>query len=488
MSARQGSSLRSALLGIAAEYRGDPDAYARRFLRCQLTPQQSQILRLLDTPPYRVLVPSATNVGKTFAAAVRASYFFDTHVPSVVLATAPTKVSVADLLFKELRRIRPTLDGFAPKDTRLQYAIDHYVHGFTAAKADAFQGRHEEYQGIVFDEATGVDIEFWKRANTMHGRRLGHWWLATYNPNDISSYVYGIEDGDDPWHVVRLSALDHPNIIAALRGEVAPIPGAVQIEEVIGRMRVECRQVDKNEYEPDMDFEFPVVIGGPLKLWRPITPEFEAQILGRWPIAGNESIWTPAVYEQSRNRQMGITDEWGIAVGCDVARFGADKTTIAVRKGPVLFHLEALSGNNSKQTADCIKVILAAVVSTQSAAKCVPVYVDGTGGYGSGVIDHAEGYNFIDVNSSEKSPDPRFPNVRSYLWWNLRHIADNAVCDFSRLPAGESAALKRELCSPRYHLDAKGRRVVEVKSQIRQRLGSSPDRADAVNLCYYLGV
>lgn len=469
-----------ALQVLAAHYKGDPEAYARRFLRRQLTAKQAEILSLLDTPPYRVLVPSANTQGKTFAAAVRASYFFDTHVPSVTLATAPTKVQIRDLLFKELRRVRPSSEGFAPKDTRLQYAIDHYVHGFTAAKADAFQGRHEENLGIIFDEATGVYVEFWQRAETMFGGHAGHWWLATYNPNDVTSHAFQVEDRGG-WHVVRLNALEHPNIAAELVGNPPVIPSAIRLDTILRRIKFECRCLEPGEFDPVTDFEF----AG--KSYRPLTPEFEAQILGRWPIAGSESIWTPALYNRARQTGMTIPDEWALAAGCDVARFGDDKTTIAVRKGPALIHLEALTGLNSVQVAERLRVVLTHYAGSSKLARQVPTYVDETGGYGASVVDNADGYHFIGVNAASQSPDPRFPNTRSWLWWNLRYIADAGACDFSRIPEFESALLRSELCSPRYHLDAKGRRVVEIKSQVKQRLTRSPDRADAVNLCYLLG-
>ena len=66
-----------------------------------------------------MLVRSANNQGKTFAAACLASWFFDSFAPSVTLATAPSMAQVRDLLFKELRTVRPLPYGFLPKDTRL---------------------------------------------------------------------------------------------------------------------------------------------------------------------------------------------------------------------------------------------------------------------------------------------------------------------------------------------------------------------------------
>jgi hypothetical protein len=39
--------------------------------------------------------------------------------------------------------------------------------------------------------------------------------------------------------------------------------------------------------------------------------------------------------------------------------------------------------------------------------------------------------------------------------------------------------------APTWKLDAEGRRVVEPKDKIKERLGRSPDGLDALNLAYY---
>ena len=41
-----------------------------------------------------------------------------------------------------------------------------------------------------------------------------------------------VVDGNPAWRVIRLSALDHPNIYAQLRGNLMVIPYAVTLEQV----------------------------------------------------------------------------------------------------------------------------------------------------------------------------------------------------------------------------------------------------------------
>lgn len=478
---RAGNEAEDAVARALARHAGNLPAYARDYLRRPLTPKQEEMLAGLDAPPYRVLARSANTQGKTFAAAAKCSHFFDTVRPSITLATAPTYVQVRDLLFKELRTLRPTSAGFLPKDTRLQAGWDHFVHGFTAATADSFQGRHAERLGLLFDEATGVDRGFWDRGETMFESHGGHWWLCTYNPNDSSSPAFAAEESGG-WRVVVLSALDHPNITAELAGRPPPVPAAVRLDTLLRRLATDCERVAPGAELPT-DFELPAGSG---VFWRPLTPEFEAQILGRWPVQPTAALFSPALLDRCESALVDIDPGWPLQVGVDCARFGDDRTAIAVRAGRVLAHLETHSAVTTTWTAERVRQLLREFVPDADRARRVPVCVDDTGGYGAGVIDQAGGYNYVGVCLAAAGPDPRFPNTRTYLWCNLAHAAAAGGLALGRLTPGDRAALRRELAAARYTVDGRGRRRVEPKAQIKERLGRSPDRADAVALAYYL--
>src|SRR5262245_11970829 len=77
-------------------YRDDPEGFARYVLKVTLTPLQVDVARLLLVPPYRVLVPSANNMGKTHAAAAITLWWFCTRRPCTVLTTAPKYDQVRD--------------------------------------------------------------------------------------------------------------------------------------------------------------------------------------------------------------------------------------------------------------------------------------------------------------------------------------------------------------------------------------------------------
>lgn len=475
-----------AVARVFSRFRGDPVAYATDHLGRVLTPKQVEILTKLEQPPYRVLARSANTQGKTFTAALKCSQFYDCYDPSITLATAPTYDQVRDLLFRELRTIRPDAAGFAPKDTRLQSSPNHFVHGLATNHPDRFQGRHIEHLGILFDEATGLDGWIWGRGETMFESTGGHWWLATYNPNDSASPVYAQEESG-AWSLVVLSALEHPNVLAELQGLPPPIPGAIRLDTILRRMAAECEQVSGTP-DPAEHFEFPADSGA---WWRPLTPDFEAQVLGRWPVSPTAALFSPLMAEQCFTTfARAYSNHWQIAVGCDVARFGDDKTAIAVRVGPCLQRLETHTKVDTSWIAQRLRQVVNETLDgmslDRSLSTTIPVFIDDTGGYGAGVIDQADGYCFRGVNASAESPDPRFPNTRSYLWCNLAALASAGVLDLSRVAGGERLALRQELTTARYSIDTKGRRVVEPKAHIKERLRRSPDRTDAIGLAYYL--
>ena len=177
----------------ANEFADDPLGYCREYLGVKLWDKQREIIEKLMTPPYQVLVRAGHNVGKTFVAACLASWFYDSFNPGQTLCTAPTKASVRDILFAELRKLRPNQEGFLPKDTLLQdkpptSAITHHHHpppspttthhhcvrGLTTAKSEAFQGRHCERLLLIYDEAVGIEPQLFEKTEPQSrpGRRL----------------------------------------------------------------------------------------------------------------------------------------------------------------------------------------------------------------------------------------------------------------------------------------------------------------------------
>ncbi|HEX5273162.1 MAG TPA: hypothetical protein VFW33_21850, partial [Gemmataceae bacterium] len=132
----------------------DPHAYALRPVEFAvevlgvntLTADQQHILEALHRPPYRVLVPSAHDTGKSFSAAVAALYWYYSFDLGLVLTTAPTEKDVIDILWAEIRTLaqraglRPPFIG--PKAPEICDHENHYAKGYVSRLNQGFQGRH----------------------------------------------------------------------------------------------------------------------------------------------------------------------------------------------------------------------------------------------------------------------------------------------------------------------------------------------------------
>jgi hypothetical protein len=181
--------------------------------------------------------------------------------------------------------------------------------------------------------------------------------------------------------------------------------------------------------------------------------------------------------------QKPIDPSASAVVGCDVARFGDDNTEIMARRGDSVILLEHHNGWSTSQTAGRLKEICRELASLPEPPMKIQVRIDDAG-VGGGVVDQADGYNFIGVNGASKAISQDYPNIRSEAWFAVAQMAREGRTDLSRLSAKDQTELRRQCMSPMWKLDNQGRRVVEPKSDTKKRLGRSPDGADALNLCY----
>lgn len=193
--------------------------------------------------------------------------------------------------------------------------------------------------------------------------------------------------------------------------------------------------------------------------------------------AANENTLIPLPLVTEARRRHLKPDAYqhaGRVLGVDVARYGDDRTVIVKRQGLVAHEPIVLKGADSMTVA-------ARVAGLKAEWEADAIMVDGSGGYGAGVIDRLRqlGHAVLEVQFGGKASDARFANKRTEMWW--------AVKDW--LEAGgvlpDNADLSRELSAPTYSLDnAKGLLALEPKDKIKERIGVSPDLADALAITF----
>jgi hypothetical protein len=173
------------------------------------------------------------------------------------------------------------------------------------------------------------------------------------------------------------------------------------------------------------------------------------------------------------------------AIGVDVARGGPAQTAVAKRYGAWFAPLIKISG---RQTIDGPSV--AALVYKEYVPGCaINIDIGATAGGGAyeslrfnrDITDPINPINNAQsVDMRDRSGKYRLVNVRAASYWKLRECLDPVHGENLALPP--DSELLADLCAPRYKLTASGIQL-EAKEDIVQRLGRSPDAADAVVLC-----
>ena len=164
-------------------------------------------------------------------------------------------------------------------------------------------------------------------------------------------------------------------------------------------------------------------------------------------------------------------------MGIDVARYGDDRTVIQKRQGLVAFKPKVFSGLDNMQVADV-------AASEIASFKPHTVFIDA--GRGEGVIDRLRqmGFNVVEANFGARAMNAdRYINRRGEMWENMKKWLESGGSI-----SGDEPELAEELSIPTYSFDASNRMALEKKEKIKERIGKSPDLADALALTFFAPV
>jgi hypothetical protein len=494
---------------IEKAYREDPATYVKHRLGVNWWSKQIEAARAV-VEKRRVFVQASHSIGKSNMCGGLSNWHFDMHCPGITITTAPTQLQVNDVLWKEIRTQRGSrIQHLKPSSPRMQTAPDHFAVGMVAKTGDAFQGRHAENMLFVFDEAVGINGQMYEACEGMMvgpGRR----WIAICNPTSTNSRAYQeVTRGDGAWHVIIISAFEHPNILAQMKGEPAPYPKAVQIVWVDEMVRSQCEEIDpRDKRSRDFWWALPDLMTGKRdldnpQLWRP-NGYFESRVLGWWPSVSAGSVWSDAQWlYATRNESSGIgiiqdgdVMDLPAEIGCDVASTGTDYTTIIGRRGGVVYYYKTGNGWTPKRIAGELKEAASWMAGHRMA------YFGGQGNVigedpkqilikcdhdatGNAVRENMEGWNFVTQSGASTPFDKTlYPNRRCESWFTLAEMADKGLIDLSRLGEDVRNRMRAQAMGPQWELNGNGQRQLEEKKKTRARLRRSPDDMDALALAF----
>lgn len=487
-----------------SRYQSNPQAYASDILNVTLTPDQATMLQSI-VENRRTLVKASHAIGKTFTAAIAESWWYDCWSKHIGYITAPTWPQAFGLTFKQLkmlRRARNLPGAILEREIRDEDRNNegyHYIRALNAETGEGFQGEHSAPILIVIEEGVGVPKYIWDAVGglmTHPDCRV----FAIGNPTDEAT-EFGLASQSILYNVLSISALDHPNILAELQCQPAPFPDAVRLQWLYEMLEKECERVEK-PIEDSFEFHALPEVKAALEGRQPSgeqwhyqpTAYFQGRVLGEFPTQADQQVIPRSWLKHQLSLEPLATDI--PELGCDVARFGDDRTTIFTRRGPCLYRGREIRKMDVDEVADACKDEAREAVRQwrpelsanehERLAKILRIKVDVTGGLGVApvVLLRNAGYQAVEVNSSSAAKDPeQYRNVRSELWFEMRERARNKRLDLSRLRKDIRERLERELSAPKYK--APGKKVVEEKAVTKARLGASPDLADGANLAFY---
>lgn len=178
-------------------------------------------------------------------------------------------------------------------------------------------------------------------------------------------------------------------------------------------------------------------------------------------------------------------------LGVDVARGGQDKTVISKRYGNWFAELLKYPGKATTDGPSVAALVMQHHEKRSEDDKGPKVHIDAIG-VGTSPFDILKNNNIetVPVIASEGSDQLdklkklKFRNLRAEMYWRFREALDPANGEEIALPPDPE--LLADLCAPKWSLTVSGI-LIESKADIIERIGRSPDCADAVVMAAWLG-
>lgn len=433
-------------------YKSDPYLWAKDILGFHMWSIQRQIAEAL-VKYKKVGVSSCHGSGKSALTAVLIMWWVCTRQDrdAIAMISAPTYQQLHAIIFESLRKAHTEHNLPGTINLQDEWKSDNgTILAFGRKPSDqnsnAFQGIHRTGGVLVaLDEAVGVHENIFVGAEAVTTGKLDKI-IAIFNPDDVNSYIGKAWQRQDPsWHFISISAFQTPNFT----GEWVP--------DIARNGLVSPEWVEEKKAS-----------------WGEDSPRYKSKILGEFSLETTNSLFSPADLLKGHVTEIAPRSESKPRLGCDIARFGEDNTTV------YLYH-----DGQARKIGDWSKVDLlttAERIHDLAIRNGVDeVRVDGVG-IGAGVVDIlariCDGqYSPIGLTGNASSPDlDKWANARAFWYDSVRERMYQNKLDIDIT----DVILADELGTVTYHFkNNRGSLQIDKKEDIRQRTGKSPDYADA---------
>lgn len=207
------------------------------------------------------------------------------------------------------------------------------------------------------------------------------------------------------------------------------------------------------------------------------------ELLGEWVDEDDGRQVIPSLWVELAQARWREPDRPLDAVGVDVGG-GKDATVYAPRHDKTIGTLDVCYGNTVYDGPSAVTRLIQNLKGSDSAL----VVIDSTGGWGGSLYDHAKQLLTNPLMSAVMSARSDmldqhghfgFQNLRAQAYWNLRECLDPEGSVRLSLPPDDELAA--ELTAHKYKMGLSGV-LLDPKDDVKELLGRSPDRSDAVAL------
>jgi hypothetical protein len=431
-------------------WRGFPQQFVREVFGVVPDAWQDDVLAAFPANP-RLAMKACKGPGKTAVLAWLAWNFLLTRPHPKIAATSVTGDNLADNLWAEMAKWQGQSEllkaTFEWQKTRI-ICRDHPETWWMSARpwsrsasreeqGLALAGLHADYIMFILDESGGIPDAVMVSADAaLSSCKEGHI-VQAGNPTHLEGPLYRACTTERRlWHITEIT-------------------GDPDDPKRSPRVKVEWAREQIEKYGRD-------------------NPWVLINVFGRFPPSSiNALIGSDECADATRRfyREADI-DHAARILGVDVARFGDDSSVIFPRQGLVAFppiqyrNLDSATGGGA----------VAGKWRDWSADAC---FVDDSGGYGAGWIDALRGLGRspIGISFASRPTDLRYLNKRAEMYF----LAVQWIKDGGAIP--NCPELISALTQMTYAFKG-DRMMIEDKDQLKQRIGFSPDHADALALTF----
>lgn len=490
-------------------YQDDPVGFCSTQLKAEFTEPIKRVVESVRDNPVTIAI-SANDVGKSFAAARIAVWFYKAYPDAQVYTTATPEKNLMKILWGEIGAVvqqlpHVFLEDKINNDMNIQRGPQSYITGVaipssgTPEQREAkFSGRHAPHILFIVDEADAVPPEVFKGIESCMSGGMARL-LVMFNPRADIGAVAGMVKRREG-NVIHLSAFDHPNVITGEEG----IVGAVSREKTVRRINMWSRPLAPGE-KPDIEcFEVPKFLVGTVARslanveykplppgWRKVeNPEFFYMVLGIYPPKAESQLISRVWIDAAVSRWLSYVATYGETppknmrplVGLDVADLGRDTNQLTLRYGGWTARQEGWSGVDPDASGIKAHGILKQLgLPVQD----LNIFVDATG-VGAGVAPRmkrlgaskAEGV-MVASSPTYKTELGEFFQLRDQLYWSVMvWLRDDPG---AMLPPDDE--LCDELAAPSYGIKHGKIRITDGDT-LRELIGHSPDKASSLALTF----